>query len=108
MLQCINKSQILKLSPMSKNLINLALLFVALCTTNVLSADVIIKNEISNYDVEGELRSIVGRNIKRLIDVGTYRGRRHKMGLPTRGQNTKNNSRTRKGKKKTVAGKKGV
>ena len=50
MLQCINKSQILKLSPMSKNLINLALLFVALCTTNVLSADVIIKNEISNYD----------------------------------------------------------
>jgi small subunit ribosomal protein S13 len=69
---------------------------------------ILIRNEISNYDVEGELRSIVGRNIKRLMDVGTYRGRRHKMGLPTRGQNTKNNSRTRKGKKKTVAGKKGV
>ena len=69
---------------------------------------ILIRNEISNYDVEGELRSIVGRNIKRLMDIGTYRGARHKKGLPTRGQNTKNNSRTRKGKKKTVAGKKGV
>ena len=69
---------------------------------------ILIRNEISNYDVEGELRSIVGRNIKRLMDIGTYRGTRHKKGLPSRGQNTKNNSRTRKGKKKTVAGKKGV
>jgi len=67
-----------------------------------------IRNEISNYDVEGELRSVTGRNIKRLMDIGTYRGMRHKKGLPARGQNTKNNSRTRKGKKKTVAGKKGV
>ena len=66
-----------------------------------------IRNEISdNYSVEGELRSIVGRNIKRLIDVGTYRGLRHKRGLPVNGQNTKNNARTRKGRKKTVAGKK--
>ena len=66
-----------------------------------------IRNEISNnYSVEGELRSAVGRNIKRLIDVGTYRGLRHKKGLPVNGQNTKNNSRTRKGRKKTVAGKK--
>ena len=66
-----------------------------------------IRNEISdNYSVEGELRSIIGRNIKRLIDVGTYRGLRHKKGLPVNGQNTKNNSRTRKGRKKTVAGKK--
>ena len=66
-----------------------------------------IRNEIAdNYSVEGELRSIVGRNIKRLIDVGTYRGLRHKKGLPVNGQNTKNNSRTRKGRKKTVAGKK--
>ena len=66
-----------------------------------------IRNEISdNYSVEGELRSIVGRNIKRLIDVGTYRGLRHKKGLPVNGQNTKNNARTRKGRKKTVAGKK--
>ena len=66
-----------------------------------------IRNEISdNYSVEGELRSIVGRNIKRLIDVGTYRGLRHKKGLPVNGQNTKNNARTRKGRKKTVAGRK--
>ncbi len=66
-----------------------------------------IRNEISeNYNVEGELRGEVTRNIKRLMDIGTYRGGRHKKGLPVRGQNTKNNSRTRKGKKKTVAGKK--
>tara|TARA_A100001037_G_scaffold302760_1_gene335148 strand:+ start:587 stop:961 length:375 start_codon:yes stop_codon:yes gene_type:complete len=66
-----------------------------------------IRDEIAkNYSVEGELRAEVGRNIKRLVDIGTYRGLRHKKGLPTRGQNTKNNSRTRKGKKKTIAGKK--
>jgi len=66
-----------------------------------------IRNEISeNYNVEGELRGEITRNIKRLMDIGTYRGLRHKRGLPARGQNTKNNSRTRKGKKKTVAGKK--
>ena len=66
-----------------------------------------IRNEISdNYNVEGELRGEITRNIKRLMDIGTYRGSRHKKGLPARGQNTKNNSRTRKGKKKTVAGKK--
>ena len=69
---------------------------------------ILIRNEISNYDVEGELRSSTGRNIKRLMDIGAYRGMRHKKGLPARGQNTKNNSRTKKGKKKTVAGKKGV
>ena len=67
---------------------------------------ILIRNEISNYDVEGELRSVVGRNIKRLMDIGTYRGMRHKTGLPLRGQRTKNNSRTRKGKRKTVANKK--
>ena len=66
-----------------------------------------IRNEISeNYSVEGELRGQTTRNIKRLMDIGSYRGTRHKRGLPVRGQNTKNNSRTRKGKKKTVAGKK--
>jgi len=66
-----------------------------------------IRNEISeNYNVEGELRGEITRHIKRLMDIGTYRGVRHKKGLPVRGQNTKNNSRTRKGKKKTVAGKK--
>ena len=66
-----------------------------------------IRDEISNnYTVEGELRALNGRSIKRLIDIGSYRGLRHKKGLPVRGQNTKNNSRTRKGKKKTIAGKK--
>ena len=66
-----------------------------------------IRNEINDhYTVEGELRSTIGRNIKRLIDIGTYKGSRHKNGLPVNGQNTKNNSRTRKGRKKTVANKK--
>ena len=66
-----------------------------------------IRNEIGdNYSVEGELRSQVGRNIKRLIDIGTYKGLRHKNGLPVNGQNTKNNARTRKGKKRTVANRK--
>ena len=67
------------------------------------------RDEISNnYTVEGELRALNGRSIKRLIDIGSYRGMRHKKGLPVRGQNTKNNSRTRKGKKKTIAGRKKV
>ena len=59
-----------------------------------------------NFKVEGQLRSEVQMNIKRLIDIGCYRGARHRAGLPTRGQRTKTNSRTRKGKRKTVAGKK--
>lgn len=59
-----------------------------------------------NFKVEGELRSQVQLNIKRLMDVGCYRGIRHRIGLPVRGQSTKNNARTRKGKKKTVANKK--
>ena len=59
-----------------------------------------------NYKVEGDLRSEVQMNIKRLMDIGCYRGIRHRIGLPVRGQNTKNNARTRKGRKKTVANKK--
>lgn len=59
-----------------------------------------------NYKVEGELRSEIQLNIKRLMDIGTYRGIRHRIGLPLRGQSTKNNARTRKGRKKTVANKK--
>ena len=59
-----------------------------------------------SYKVEGELRSSVQMNIKRLMDIGSYRGIRHRIGLPTRGQSTKNNARTRKGRKKTVANKK--
>ena len=66
-----------------------------------------IRNAIGDLlSVEGELRGQNSRNIKRLMDIGSYRGLRHRKGLPTRGQNTKNNSRTRKGKKKTIAGKK--
>jgi small subunit ribosomal protein S13 len=63
-------------------------------------------NETDEYKVEGELRSAVQLNIKRLMDIGSYRGIRHRIGLPTRGQSTKNNARTRKGRKKTVANKK--
>lgn len=60
----------------------------------------------AEYKVEGELRSSVQMNIKRLMDIGSYRGIRHRIGLPVRGQSTKNNARTRKGRKKTVANKK--
>ena len=59
-----------------------------------------------SFKVEGELRSSVQMNIKRLMDIGSYRGIRHRIGLPVRGQSTKNNARTRKGRKKTVANKK--
>ena len=59
-----------------------------------------------NYKIEGELRTEVSMNIKRLIDTGSYRGLRHRKGLPANGQRTRTNARTRKGKKKTVAGKK--
>jgi small subunit ribosomal protein S13 len=66
-----------------------------------------IREVIGNeYKVEGDLRSEVQLNIKRLMDIGCYRGIRHRIGLPLRGQSTKNNARTRKGKKKTVANKK--
>jgi len=67
-----------------------------------------IRNAIAESDikVEGECRSLVQLNIKRLMDIGCYRGIRHRLGLPVRGQSTKNNARTRKGKKKTVANKK--
>ena len=67
-----------------------------------------IRNTIAELgiQVEGELRSTVQLNIKRLMDIGCYRGIRHRIGLPLRGQSTKNNARTRKGKKKTVANKK--
>ncbi len=60
----------------------------------------------ANFKVEGDLRSEVQLNIKRLMDIGCYRGIRHRLGLPVRGQSTKNNARTRKGRKKTVANKK--
>lgn len=60
----------------------------------------------TNYQVEGDLRRWEAMNIKRLMDIGTYRGRRHRMGLPVRGQRTRTNARTRRGARRTVAGKK--
>lgn len=65
-----------------------------------------IRDTVSAFKIEGELRSETQLNIKRLMDIGSYRGIRHRVGLPLRGQKTKNNSRTRKGKRKTVANKK--
>jgi small subunit ribosomal protein S13 len=65
-----------------------------------------IREAVSQFTIEGELRSETQLNIKRLMDIGCYRGIRHRIGLPLRGQRTKNNSRTRKGKRKTVANKK--
>ncbi len=67
-----------------------------------------IRATVGSYTIEGELRSETQLNIKRLMDIGCYRGIRHRSGLPLRGQRTKNNSRTRKGKRKTVANKKKV
>ncbi|SDL46527.1 SSU ribosomal protein S13P [Salinimicrobium catena] len=65
-----------------------------------------IRETVGEYKIEGELRSEVQLSIKRLMDIGSYRGIRHRAGLPLRGQRTKNNSRTRKGRRKTVANKK--
>jgi len=65
-----------------------------------------IREQVGKFTIEGELRTEVSISIKRLMDIGCYRGIRHRSGLPLRGQRTKNNSRTRKGKRKTVANKK--
>ncbi len=65
-----------------------------------------IREAVGSYKIEGELRSEIQLSIKRLMDIGSYRGIRHRAGLPLRGQRTKNNSRTRKGRRKTVANKK--
>ena len=65
-----------------------------------------IRNALADYKVEGDLRREESLNIKRLVEIGSYRGRRHRDGLPTRGQRTKTNARTRKGPRKTIAGKK--
>ena len=67
-----------------------------------------IRSAVAEFIIEGELRAENQINIKRLMDIGSYRGIRHRLGLPLRGQKTKNNSRTRKGKRKTVANKKKV
>ena len=65
-----------------------------------------IRNVLAEYKVEGDLRREVSLNIKRLVEIGSYIGNRHRQGLPTRGQRTKTNARTRKGPRKTIAGKK--
>jgi len=65
-----------------------------------------IRKEIEKYKVEGDLRREVALNIKRLMEIGSYRGMRHRRGLPVRGQRTKTNARTRKGKSRPIAGKK--
>lgn len=65
-----------------------------------------IRNALADYKVEGDLRREESLNIKRLVEIGSYRGRRYRDGLPTRGQRTKTNARTRKGPRKTIAGKK--
>ena len=65
-----------------------------------------IRNEVAKYKVEGDLRRDVALNIKRLSEIGSYRGLRHRRGLPVRGQSTKTNARTRKGPRKTIANKK--
>lgn len=65
-----------------------------------------IRSQVSKYKVEGDLRREVALNIKRLMEIGCYRGMRHRKGLPVRGQNTRNNSRTRKGHRHTIANKK--
>jgi small subunit ribosomal protein S13 len=68
----------------------------------------LLRQELDNYKTEGTLRSEIQINIKRLMDIGCYRGMRHRLGLPVNGQRTRTNARTRKGRKKTVAGKKKV
>ncbi len=65
-----------------------------------------LRAAIEAYQVEGDLRRLEAMNIKRLMDIGTYRGRRHRLGLPVRGQRTRTNARTRRGGRRTVAGKK--
>ena len=65
-----------------------------------------IRTEVAKYQTEGDLRRETTLNIKRLMEIGSYRGMRHRKGLPVRGQNTRNNARTRKGKPKSIAGKK--
>lgn len=79
-----------------------------LITQNLTDTDVIAIRNILNqdYQLEGDLKRMENMNIKRLIEIGTYKGRRHRVGLPLRGQRTRTNARTKRGNKKTIAGKK--
>lgn len=76
-------------------------------TRDLTDADIAaLRSVIDEYQVEGDLRRLEAMNIKRLMDIGCYRGRRHRLGLPVRGQRTRTNARTRRGSRRTVAGKK--
>ncbi|XFA74093.1 30S ribosomal protein S13 [Thermosynechococcaceae cyanobacterium Okahandja] len=76
-------------------------------TRDLSDADIAaLRSAIDEYQVEGDLRRLEAMNIKRLMDIGSYRGRRHRLGLPVRGQRTRTNARTRRGGRRTVAGKK--
>ncbi|AXY68289.1 30S ribosomal protein S13 [Thermosynechococcus sichuanensis E542] len=76
-------------------------------TRDLTDADIAaLRSAIDEYQVEGDLRRLEAMNIKRLMDIGCYRGRRHRLGLPVRGQRTRTNARTRRGSRRTVAGKK--
>lgn len=92
----------------SKQILNQAELNPDIITKNLQDSQVIAIRNILNetYELEGDLKRIENMNIKRLMDTGSYRGRRHRIGLPLRGQRTRTNARTRRGNKKTIAGKK--
>ena len=88
---------------LKKTNINTNTLINELTDQQIISIRQILNNE---YELEGDLKRLEALNIKRLMDIGTYKGRRHRMGLPLRGQRTRTNARTRRGNKKTIAGKK--
>jgi small subunit ribosomal protein S13 len=96
--------------PLSKKILQEANVDLSIRTKDLSESEVASIRKIieGTYLVEGDLRKELTINVKRLMDLGTYRGQRHKRGLPARGQNTKSNARTRKGPKRTVAGKKSV
>lgn len=83
--------------------LNSDILIQELTDQQIISIRDVLNNE---YQIEGDLKRLETMNIKRLMDIGTYKGRRHRMGLPLRGQRTRTNARTRRGTKKTIAGKK--
>lgn len=88
---------------LNKTHINSNIIIRELTDEQIISIRNILNNE---YQIEGDLKRLESMNIKRLMDIGTYKGRRHRMGLPLRGQRTRTNGRTRRGTKKTIAGKK--
>ena len=92
----------------SQNILRQSNIDANIITKNLEDSQIIAIRNILNetYELEGDLKRLENMNIKRLIDTGSYRGRRHRLGLPLRGQRTRTNARTRRGNKKTIAGKK--